>query len=279
MSVIVGTHTYAASGDAARRQSAAMDALRRLRDATPVNVQFEEGAHAVEGIETLRVLTRDARTVTGADGARKPILTDIVDALCRRAEASGVRSLCFMNADIVLSQEAVSWIASAEHDAWLFSREDFDGASGVSLGIATSGLDVIAFSTEWWRKNRFRFRDYIGGEAIWDNVYAAIVMCHANAALENRRPLARHEAHPAAWAPGSGPYARYLQYLAALDAGYFSLWCEYWAGLQQIRRVGGTEEAERALAREVFRWRPGAAAKTFQRLRNLKASLRYRFRS
>ena len=256
-----------------------MQSLRGLRGAVAVNVQFEDAPHSVEGVETLAVLARDAPTLTGVDGPRKGIVCDIFDALCVRAESAGARTFCFMNADIQLSQQAVDWIAAGDNDAWLFSREDFDGTSGRSLAMVTAGIDVIALSTSWWRRNHWRFRPYVLGEATWDNVYAAIVMCHARAGLENRRPLARHEAHTAVWTPGGGPYARYTQYLAALDAGYFSLWCRYWDGLQRLRQSNGDESAEHALARYVFVWRPGPAARASQRLRNLKATLRYRFRT
>ena len=255
-----------------------MEALRRLGGVLPLNVQFADAPHSIDGIETLAVLARDARTMTGVGGPRKAIVSDVVDALCSRAEAAGAPTFCFMNADIRLSQHAVDWIAAGEHDAWLFSREDFDGASGASLGMSTAGMDVIALSTAWWRRNRWRFRPYILGEATWDNVYAATVLCHARAVLENRRPLARHEAHPAAWTPGGGPYARYTQYLAALDAGYFRLWCRYWDGLQQIRQSGGDESSEHALARDVFVWDPGPAARAVQGFRNVKAWLRYGIR-
>lgn len=278
MTVVVGIHTFAASGDSARRQSAAMEVLRALRGVTSENVQFAEGGHAVDGIHTLGVLTRDSYVVTGKTGPRKPIVSDILDALCARAEQLGTRHFCFMNADILLSQEAVEWIAANEYEAWLFSREDFDGTSGASLGIATAGMDVVALTTGWWRQNHARFRPYIAGEAVWDNVYTSLVMCHAKAALENRRPLVRHEAHPAAWAPGSGPYARYTQYLAARDAGYFSLWCRYWDELQDIRCRGGDEQAERTLAQDVFVWDPGPRARVLQHLRDVKAAIRYRLR-
>ena len=279
MTLVLGTHTFAASGDAGRRQADAMHTLRSLKGVLPVNVQFTRGAHAVSDVETLAVLDRDSCTVTGRQGARKPIVSDILDALCSRAEAAGASQFAFMNADIHLSQEAVDWMAGASHDAWLFSREDFDAVSGAPLGMGTAGTDVIALSVPWWRRNRPRFRPYIAGEAAWDNVYTSIVMCHAAAVLENRRPLARHEAHPSAWSPGSGPYALYTQYLAALDAGYFSLWCRYWAGLQDLRRAGATAEQEAALARRVFVWNPGAVERAAQGLRGLKAALRYRLRS
>ncbi len=279
MTLVLGTHTFAASGDAARRQSAAIDTLRSLTGVLPVNVQFVRGAHSVNGVETLAALDRDSRTVTGRPGARKPIVRDILDALCTRADGAAVSRFGFMNADIHFSQEAVDWIVGDTREAWLFSREDFDGASGTALGMGTAGMDVMVLSVSWWRANRHRFRPYIAGEAGWDNVYTAIAMCHANAVLENRRPLARLEEHPTAWAPGSGPYALYTQYLAALDAGYFSLWCRYWAGLQDLRRTGVGPEAEAALARRVFAWNPGVIDRAAQGLRGVKAALRYRLRS
>ena len=243
-----------------------------------MNVQFAKGAHEVEGVETLPVLARDSRTATGRDGARKPIVSDILDALCERAERRGVAAFCFMNADILLSQAAVDWIARGKHDAWLFSREDFDGATGESRGMGTAGVDVVALKTTWWREHRHRFRPYIAGEAVWDNVYTAIVLCHADAVLENRQPLVRHEAHPIAWGPGSGPFARYTQYLAALDAPYFSLWCRYWDQLQTMRQRTAPEDAERALARDTFVFAPSVGARVIQGLRAVKAGLRYRFR-
>ncbi len=279
MTLVLGTHTFAATGDAARRQGAAIDTLRALTGALPVNVQFVRGAHSVTGVETLAVLERDSCTVSGRRGARKPIVRDILDALCTRAEATGASRFAFMNADIHLSQEAVDWIAGDTHEAWLFSREDFDGTSGAPLGMGTAGMDVMGLTVGWWRANRRRFRPYIAGEATWDNVFTAIAMCHANAVLENRRPLARHEAHASAWGPGSGPYALYTQYLAALDSGYFSLWCRYWAGLQDLRRRGASPAEEEALARQVFDWNPGVADRAAQGLRGVKAVLRYRLRS
>ena len=279
MTLVVGTHTFAATGDAARRQSNALAVLRDLRGVSVANVQFADGGHTVDGVQTIASLTRDSCTVSHREGPRKAIVSDILDVLCARADQLGAPHFCFMNADILLSQDAVDWIAAGGHDAWLFSREDFDGESGAALGMATAGMDVIAITTEWWRRNRHRFRPYIAGEAVWDNVYTAIVMCHANAALENRRPLVRHEAHPARWTPGEGPFARYTQYLAARDAGYFTLWCEYWDGLQALRRRGDDPEQENALAARVFVWRPTPAARAVQALRTIKAEVRYRLNS
>jgi hypothetical protein len=74
------------------------------------------------------------------------------------------------------------------------------------------------------------------GESTWDNVYASILLCHANAAIENRRGLVRHEQHALAWT--ASPFVEYTRLLAAFDAGYFTLWCRYIDALQRLRAEG-----------------------------------------
>jgi hypothetical protein len=270
--ILIGTHTYAAPGGAAERQAACIVSLRRLERAAIVNVQFADGAHHVDGVETLAVLRKDSRTVTGNAGPRKGIVSEILDALADAAEARGSRYFCFTNADIIWSQEAVDWILASGKEACIFSRRDVDGSA--DKGIELSGVDAVAIDLAWWRQHRHRFRDYIVGEICWDNTYTAVLMCHANAALENRLGLLRHQAHAPA-TPHAG-FARYIQYLAALDAGYFHLWCAYWGRLAAMRERGAPAEEEQRLAREVFVWRPAPAARVVQAARNLKARLRYR---
>ena len=46
--VVVGTHTFAVSGDGARRQQAAMQVLMSLSGATLENVQFADGGREVQ---------------------------------------------------------------------------------------------------------------------------------------------------------------------------------------------------------------------------------------
>jgi hypothetical protein len=272
--VLIGMFTYAATGDAARRQDACVRSLLSLSRADVVNLTFPHDGHHVDGVESLAVLRKDARTVTGKPGRRKGMLGEMFRVLGREAVARGARYFCFTNADIVWSQEAVDWILESGKQGYCFSRRNVDAVTGADQGIELSGIDAFAIEPAWWRLHAHRFRDYIVGEDIWDNTYTAIVMCHADAALENRLGLLRHDLHEAG-ATRNASYAAYLQYLSALDAGYFRLWCHYWWPLVEGRERGASAAEEERLAREVFVWRPTVASRLVQSARNVKALARY----
>lgn len=272
--VLLGTHTWAASADAARRNANAIAALNALRDVDIVNVQFRDRPHEHPGLETLAELPRDSNVLTGRRGPRKPVMVDLFDALAREASARARPYFCFTNTDIVISQPAIDWIRDGGKDAYMFSRRNFDGTSGAPTTIEFAGYDVYAIRPDWWFRHRHRFRPYIAGEGIWDEVYTTIIMCHAGAAIENRLSLVRHEAHPMVTVP-SKEFGRYIQMLSAFDAAYFSIWCRYYVGVRAMREARASAEEEAAFARDVFVWRPGAADRAVQVARNAKAVARY----
>lgn len=279
--VLIGTHTYGGGTSATRRQQEAADAWLGLRDAETVNVQFARAPHEMPGLRTLPLLRRSSNSVTGRAGPEKPIVAECLDVLAAEAAARSIEYICLANSDIVFTQEAVDWIAEGGREGSLFSREDVEipiegsgAGTRAPAGMQLAGVDVFAFATSWWQANRRRFRPYILGEICWDNVYAAIVLCHADAAIENRRPLVRHERHPSVTTP-SPHFGEYTRLLTALDAGYFSLWCRYWDGLRVRRDAGATEEDERAWAREVFTWPPSPGARLVQAARSARALGRY----
>ena len=265
--MIVGTHTYAASGDALRRQRAGVDSLVALGVEDVVNVQFADGAHVFGGLETLEILRLDSNGVTGRRGPRKPIVPEVFDALAAEAERRGCGHFCFANGDIIVRPEAIAAMLASPHDAWVFSRQDFDRGTGEPTKMEIAGTDVFAFTLPWWRAHRRLFRAYILGEGGWDNIYTAVAMCHAHAHLENRRPLVWHESHPGPMP--SSHYGQYIRRLAALDAGYFSLWCRYWDGLVRLRAAGGSRPT---------RWRSRATSSSGsppgQRARQVGRSLK-----
>ena len=272
--VLIGTHTYPASGGAVHRQQEAVQALLALRGAEIVNVQFAHQPHDVAEVRTLAMLRQSSNSVSGRRGPSKAIVSEILDVLAAEASARSMDYICFTNADIIFTQQAVDWIAGSGREAYLFSREDFDGETRAPIQMEIAGVDVVAVATSWWLANRRRFRRYIAGEACWDNVYTAIVMCHADALIENRRALVRHERHP--MGPMPSPYfGQYVRMLTALDAGYFSLWYRYWDGMRGLRAAGATAEAEAAWARDVFVWKPAVRARVVQRGRDVKALVRY----
>ena len=214
--VLIGTHTYLASGGAVHRQQEAVQALLALRGAEIVNVQFAHQPHDVAEVRTLAMLRQSSNSVSGRRGPSKAIVSEILDVLAAEASARSMDYICFTNADIIFTQQAVDWIAGSGREAYLFSREDFDGETRAPIQMEIAGVDVVAVATSWWLANRRRFRRYIAGEACWDNVYTAIVMCHADALIENRRALVRHERHP--MGPMPSPYfGQYVRMLTALE--------------------------------------------------------------
>ncbi len=273
--LLLGTHTFAASGDGARRQAAAVASMCALRDADVVNLQFADAPHDVEGLETLAVLRRDSRTVSGRrTGPRKAILREMLDALAVEAGRRAARYFCYSNGDIVWSQAAVDWVAGGGRQAVAFSRLDVDGATGRDVGIQLAGVDAIAMQPAWFAGHRDRFRDYIVGEVCWDNVYTAILMRHAESAIENRLGLLRHVRHPGAPVP-SPTFGAYTSLLAALDADYFDLWCRYCSRVQTMRRQGATSDEEARMAREVFTSQPPWYAPALRAARHVRARVRY----
>lgn len=272
--LLVGTHTFAASGDGLRRQAASIASLQALARVRLVNVQFARDPHHADGIDTLAVLRNTSNTLTGRAGPRKPDVSEIFAALFTEAVSRDIPLFCFTNADIIFTQRAVDWILSGSNDTCMLSRQNFDGVTGADQAMELTGTDVFAMTTPWWTANAHRFRRYLLGEVGFDNVYTAIMMCHGNGALENRRPLVRHETHAARTVP-SPHFGEYIRLLCALDALYFTRWCFYWDGLVRLRARGASEAEETAWARTAFTWRPTLGDRAVQQARSVKAHLRY----
>ncbi|HYW09522.1 MAG TPA: hypothetical protein VE913_21350 [Longimicrobium sp.] len=274
MSIVLGVNAFAARGAAADRQARALAAWPDMEGVRLVNLQWADEVHEVPHFQTLPILVSDARAAAGVDGRRLPIVRECMDRLAGHAAAVGAHAFAYANSDVALTRAAVELIRAGRHDAWAFSRMDVDPATGHELEVVTRGVDVVAARVDWWSAHRHRFRPYPAGEPVWDNVYAALLLAHGDSVLLNRGAWVLHERH----APGNwraSPYARYIQYLAALDRPYFSLWAEYHAGLTGLRARGAGEDEELHLQREVFRRRPGPRARVVQAARAAKATVRW----
>ncbi len=272
--VLLGTHTFGASGEGARRQAACLASLQALRGAEIVNVQFAHEPHHADGLDTLAVLRHTSNALTGRAGPRKPDVSEIFRALAAEAAARRLPIFCYTNADIIFTQAAIDWMVSTPKDTFVLSRENFDGETGAACGFELAGTDVFAMTTQWWAANAHRFRPYLLAEGGFDNVFTAIMLCHADGVLENRRPLVRHERHPAGPMP-SPHFGQYMRLLCALDAQYFTRWCRYWDGIVRLRTRGASEPEEAAWARETFTWNPSLRESAIQHGRNIKARVRY----
>jgi hypothetical protein len=231
--VTIGTRFYPASDDSERRQARARAALAALPGVRRVNLQFADETFRPDGFETRAVLQLDSTRVTGGGRVRKPIVSEMFDALADAAAERGDRYFAYLNADIEVTPEAVSRIADGGRDAYAFCRIDLAPGTRETRDVLLLGLDVFAADVTWWRRERRRFRPYIAGEALWDNVYAAVMASHGRAEIVDLEPGVYHEQHAASW--GGGLFAEYNGCLAALDAPYFSRWAHYVAALQSAR--------------------------------------------
>ena len=270
----IGTHFHPADAAGERRQVRARAALLKLDDVVRVNLQFTDQIfYSPDGFRTLPVLRQDSHRITGAArGARKPLLSEMFDALADVARAEGRRYFAYLNADIEVTAAALAIAAAGGADGYAFSRMDVDAATGAELGVEIYGLDLFVVETTWWSRERHRFRPYIAGEACWDNVYGSILCAHGRAEIVNERPEIFHERHAAIW--HDGPFAQHNGYLATLDAPYFSRWAHYIAALEAALPSG--EAVDRS---EIARQAMGDAHLPVpERLRHAARQVRARLR-
>lgn len=220
-----------------------------------MNLDFVDDPVSVDPVPQRRVLTLDAPGVAGVAGARKPVVSEMLDRLAAEAGRRGLPSVGLVNGDIIVSPEAIARVRALGRPAVAISRIDI--GEGLEPAPMLYGIDLFVFDVAFWRRERRRFRPYLLGEAVWDNVYAAITICHGGL-LVNREPLIQHARHPSA--VRDSPFERYVHALATRDSSYFTLWCQYVAEAERLRARGGSIDEEYALQRSIFR-PPGAGAR------------------
>ena len=244
--LLLGTSTSGRGGDTGVREAEAERSLAALGRIQAVNVQFSDWPQGRGCIEVLRVLGRDARQVCGVDGPRKPLVTDILDALAAEAPRRDCTWIGLVNGDIVVTERGIDRLLATPFPAIAVARLDTGG--DVPDAMLLYGVDMVLMERNYWLRERRRFRDYILGDPVWDNVYASIIACHGGVVL-NREPLITHVRHES---PKTSPYARYVHLLATRDGPYFSRWCEYVALAETLRARGGSQSEEMLLQRRVF---------------------------
>ena len=250
--MILGTHIYPATGLAAERMRQALDTWAGLPGVRLINLQFADDASPVghPAFETRAVLRHDSRTVTGAQGPRKPIVRELLDHLVDAAVQSRAAYAGFSNADILISPAAMSRVAAGQHEALVFSRMDIDGTTGAPLGEFLSGQDTLFITPQAYGRIRRRLRPYIVGEMPWDVIYTSILLTHARTLLVNRGDDCRHVFHDTVWV--DSPFAAHGWRLSHQDWTYFARWYRYYNPAKALRERGGSAEEEDALRSRVF---------------------------
>ncbi len=234
-------------GESARREAAAQASLAALAGTECVNLAFHDDPPGSGVLPQRRVLRQDGPGVAGVPGARKPVVSEMLDVLAAEAAGRGIPRIGLVNGDIIVLPAAIDRLASFDCPAAALARTDVGGGAPESLLL--HGIDMFVFDRAFWEKERRRFRPYLLGETIWDNVYASIAACQGGAIL-NRERLILHERH--ASVTSGSLFAVYLHGLATRDRAYFTLWCTYVARAESLRARGGSAEEELALQREIF---------------------------
>ncbi len=271
--LLLGTRFYEAdSVDGNRRQQNSIESLRRLQDVRLVNLQFDPDPQRriVEGFAEARRLKSTAHSVTGNAGPIKPLANEVFGVLAEMAAEFECEYFGFLNADIQVTQQVLDMVRKGRYEAYIFSRTDVSAGNN-HRHVNVYGTDLFVVQQAWWTRWKGRFRPYILGEACWDNVYTAQLLCHARAILLNREPLIFHERHPVAW--HDSPFAAHNGRLCALDNLYFSMWAEYIHRLEQLRARQASAEEEIELQSGVFRWPPPLFARLKQMGRSLKVRM------
>lgn len=262
MSLLLGTHYHPGKGTTLARQHRARRSLLGLNGVKLVNLQFPDAVVEVGGIETCPRLLNDSCKASGNLGVRKPIGNEAFTRLAEAAKGCGCRYFAWVNADIVVTQEAVDLVLREDFESYIFSRQDFSGATGRDTRSFWGGQDMFAIEVAWWESNQSRFRAYVNSESYWDNVYAAILLCHSRGNLLTRGNWIRHEEHPRAWE--ESPFTAYNTRLAALDDIYYQKWDRYEAGITQSLSKGCWHTEEPSLRERVFCWPPTAVERLKQ---------------
>ncbi|OYV99328.1 MAG: hypothetical protein B7X11_05470, partial [Acidobacteria bacterium 37-65-4] len=174
---------------------------------------------------------------------------------------------------IEITPATIALVDETPREGYAFVRTDVDPETRASIGQMRFGVDAFAFDVRWWGRNRQRFRAYIAGEPVWDNVYAAILLAHSNGGFVDREGLLLHERHESPWR--DSPYDDYTWYLAALDRPYFSLWSAFHAELMALGAAGAGADAVDALRNRVFDASRLHRGRVLQLLRAAKARARY----
>jgi hypothetical protein len=252
--ILLGTSVSGSAGAGAREApaQASLAALSASGRAVCVNLTFQDAASSASPLEELPALRLDGPGVSGVAGPRKPVVSEMLDVLAAEAARRGMRRVGLVNADIVATSDALEYAATTSRPALAVARTDT--GSGAPDALLRYGIDMFTFDVTFWRRERRRFRAYLLGEPVWDNVYAAIVCCHGGE-IVNRQGLLLHARHPLAFI--GSPFARYVHLLAARDSSYFSLWCAYVARMEAASGMTADEDVK--LQQQIFR-APGLAA-------------------
>ena len=207
--IAVATNLF---GNTCPRQSLGTESLIKckkiLNDKIDIfNLQFENGKDLTEHdqLTTLMCLKKTSKDV--CNGSRElPILREMFDELANL----GYEYFCFINSDIIVTPAFFKEILENKHEAYIASRLAIEGdITNLNFSIPlnnptspvrnshyqVSGFDGFTIKTEWWKKNRLLFPEYVYAVVYWDTHYATLLLQNADTYMQNKVPTIFHIIH------------------------------------------------------------------------------------
>lgn len=157
------------------------------------NIQFKDTA--IKGrdhtaFKPLRTMNKSSKDyIVGESKRTIPMLRELFDSLA----ALDYEYFCFTNDDIILSDRYFSFVFNTNYDCYPASRLAIHDINSLNDPITNehyqvAGFDTFCIRTNWWKKNRDKFPNYILGTPPWDVHYATLCMKYGNSTLCNKWP-------------------------------------------------------------------------------------------
>jgi len=207
--IAVGTNLFGQN----TAQDLALQSLIKCKKRYPdhidlFNIQFENGKDLTEhpDFKTIHCLKRTSKDV--CNGTRElPIVRDMFDGLADL----GYDYFCFINSDIMVSQNFFKEIFDNDNEVYIASRLAIEGEIkdldfSINLNdpnsspvrnshYQVSGFDAFTIKTEWWKNNRNLFPEYVYAVVYWDTHYATLLLKNADTFMQNKTPTLFHIIH------------------------------------------------------------------------------------
>lgn len=188
-------------------------------------VQFESDSVDSSSMVRLDYLNKSAKDIVPGSTSHKPLIYEMFDGLANM----GADYFMFMNCDILLSEEAVTWMTEqTEYESACFSRVDAGPESRKNFATCKPyGFDGFYVKSSWWKEHRSDFLDIsnIYAEPYWDNAYAVQLHLKSRCYFHNKIPLMYHVGHPRRWCrtspEGQWNHDRFV------TSGLAKVWKEY----------------------------------------------------
>lgn len=163
--------------------------LSKKYDIKLINLQFnDDNPHLDDEHFEIKYMSRSSKDV--CDSQKKlPLMKHCFDLLSEDSDY-----FIFTNDDIIISPTYIEDFLKTKVDCYPSSRLAIPEIKTLEDEIPlvdhyqVSGFDAFIIRSEWWKKNRDKFPDYVLGKPCWDVHYAFLCMRHGDSVLCNKWP-------------------------------------------------------------------------------------------